>query len=81
LEPKKEINMAFAGPYISFIISSLSFSLWLILKKSHIYPHEGSPLGSVLLFSGLINLGLGLFNLLPVFPSDGGRTLRSLLSK
>jgi Zn-dependent protease len=80
-DPKKEINMAFAGPYISFIISSISFSLWLILIRSHLFPLEGSPLGSVLLYSGLINLGLVLFNLLPVFPSDGGRILRALLSK
>ena len=80
-DPKKEINMAFAGPCISFIISSLSFSLWLILIRSHIFPLESSPLGGVLLYGGLINLGIGLFNLLPVFPSDGGRILRALLSK
>jgi len=80
-DPKKEINMAFAGPCISFIISSLSFSLWLILIRSHIFSLESSPLGGVLLYGGLINLGMGLFNLLPVFPSDGGRILRALLSK
>ncbi|HEX9319486.1 MAG TPA: site-2 protease family protein [Nitrososphaeraceae archaeon] len=80
-DPKKEINMAFAGPCISFISSSLSFSLWLILIRSHIFSLESSPLGGVLLYGGLINLGIGLFNLLPLFPSDGGRILRALLSK
>jgi Zn-dependent protease len=80
-DPRKEINMASAGPCISFIISSLSFSLWFILVRSHILSLEGSPLGGLLLYGGLINLGIGLFNLLPVFPSDGGRILRALLSK
>jgi integrase len=36
LSDKKEISMAFAGPCISSIISSFSFSLWLIIFESHI---------------------------------------------
>jgi stage IV sporulation protein FB len=30
---------------------------------------------------GLLNLGLGAFNLLPVWPLDGGRILRDVLSR
>lgn len=79
-DPKREIHMAFAGPLVSFIVSSLSFSLWLILFQSHIFAIEGSPVGGIFLYTALINLGLGLFNLLPIFPSDGGRILRSIMT-
>jgi Zn-dependent protease len=79
-DPKKEIRMAFAGPWISFIISSFSFSLWLIVFESHIISPAGSPIAGILFYAGLINLAIGLFNLLPIFPTDGGRILRAFLS-
>ena len=79
-DPKKEISVAFAGPYISFIISSFSFSLWLILFQSHIFGAAESPTGGILFYTGFVNLAIGLFNLVPIFPSDGGRILRAFLS-
>ena len=79
-DPKKEINMAIAGPSVSFIISSLSFALWLIAFQSQILSLQDSPVSGILYYGGLINLAIGLFNLLPVFPSDGGRILRAFLS-
>ena len=79
-DPKKEIRMAFAGPYISFIISGFAFSLWLILFQSHVFGSAVSPTGGLLLYAGFVNLVVGLFNLIPIFPSDGGRILRAFLS-
>ena len=79
-DPKKEIRMAFAGPYISLIISGFAFSLWLILFQSHVFGSADSPTGGLLLYAGFVNLAVGLFNLIPIFPSDGGRILRALLS-
>jgi Zn-dependent protease len=80
IDPKKEMHMAFAGPLISFIISGLSFLIWFELHQSNMLIIQGFPISSIVFYSAMINLVIGLFNLLPVFPSDGGRILRSFLS-
>ncbi|NLO21354.1 MAG: hypothetical protein GX119_05070 [Syntrophomonadaceae bacterium] len=67
LEPRKEIYIALAGPVLSFIMAGVFF---------YLIPFQG-PLFSLFVN---INLFLGLFNLLPVLPLDGGRILRALLS-
>jgi len=79
-DPKKEIRMAFGGPSISFIISGISLLLWFTFFQSRVFISQNSPIDWILFYSGVINLVIGLFNLLPIFPSDGGRILRSFLS-
>ncbi len=66
-EPKKEFSMALAGPLTSFVIALISFAL-LSLNKQFFF------------LLGYLNMVLGLFNLFPAFPMDGGRILRSLLA-
>jgi len=78
--PKKEIHMAFAGPLISFIISGISLLLWFIFFQSRMFITQNFLIDWIFFYSGMINLVIGLFNLLPVFPCDGGRILRSFLS-
>jgi Zn-dependent protease len=74
-EPLKEFTMALAGPFASVMLSVafLLFSFGL---------HGVSrPLSAAAFYLCMINLALAAFNLLPGFPMDGGRVLRSLIWK
>jgi Zn-dependent protease len=69
-----ELLIALAGPAVNFaIVIGLTGVLALTTFLGLPTP------GFVVTVLGL-NAGLGLFNLLPVFPMDGGRVLRALLS-
>ena len=68
----QEFLTAAAGPLVSF---ALGVALYVV---SSFLP-AGNMLGDVLWCGGHINIGLGLFNLLPGFPMDGGRIFRSVL--
>jgi Zn-dependent protease/CBS domain-containing protein len=73
--PGVEFQMAAVGPLTSLLIGGLSLLLFLALKGS-------SPqVEAVCWYLGIANLLLGLFNLIPGFPLDGGRVLRSILWK
>ncbi|MDD2251478.1 MAG: site-2 protease family protein [Dehalococcoidales bacterium] len=72
-EPKVEFLVAIAGPLSSIIIGIIFGALWLTL------PIGAEAVIAVSFWLAWINLMLGVFNLLPGFPMDGGRVLRSLI--
>src|ERR671921_546728 len=85
---KKEFKMAIAGPLISLVLSAFFVLFWWITNV--IITQSSSPaddfsttvlsmVNAILYYSSLLNLVLGIFNLIPAFPMDGGRILRSLL--
>jgi len=73
--PRAEFMMAVAGP-ISSILIGLAFYGLLILGKLGGW---GTPVNGVLGYLAAINGILAAFNLVPAFPLDGGRVLRSAL--
>ncbi|MEN6623478.1 MAG: site-2 protease family protein [Smithella sp.] len=76
-DSKTEFLMAAAGPLASILIGIFMFLLYYWGQKS------GWPIEATGVFSYLawINMLLAVFNLMPAFPLDGGRVLRSILWK
>lgn len=71
--PRIELLVAIAGPLASLVLAGIFYLLHAALGDSQSY------LKAVLGYLASINLLLALFNLIPGFPLDGGRVLRSLL--
>lgn len=73
--PKVEFIMAIAGPLSSFLLAGIFYSIYMVGERSG-WP---VPVNGVIGYLGVINAVLGAFNLVPAFPLDGGRVLRSIL--
>ena len=80
-EPARELLITLAGPAVNFAIAA---ALWLLAGMP-----AGWPLGdfefpaNAIGFAQILvhwNLLMGFFNLVPVFPMDGGRIFRALLA-
>jgi Zn-dependent protease len=82
-DPKQEFMITVAGPLVNLVIAILAFGLIAISGISLLMTdlfQDITSWNAVLSFLVVSNLGLFLFNLIPAFPMDGGRILRSLLS-
>ncbi len=79
-EPARELIITLAGPVVNFIIAGVIYlfiglpPMWNFYQPFALEPRQ------VLIMLMLWNLAMGLFNLLPIFPMDGGRILRALLA-
>jgi Zn-dependent protease/CBS domain-containing protein len=74
---KVEFLMSIVGPLSSFAIGFAFYGLF-VLGTQGIWP---PPVNAVLEYLAVINVLLACFNLIPAFPLDGGRILRSILWK
>jgi Zn-dependent protease len=77
--PSRELLITIAGPLVNFAIALV---LWFVVAFPDGWADDPTiasfaDLGRVLLYW---NIAIGLFNLIPAFPMDGGRILRALLS-
>jgi Zn-dependent protease/CBS domain-containing protein len=85
--PKAELLMAIVGPITSIVIGGLATLVGLALAgpatqlsdDPELVARAMGPGATILLWLGPINLMLGVFNLVPGFPLDGGRVLRAAL--
>ncbi len=66
-DPAEELAIALAGPAVNFVLAAILGQAWSLTGMTLIGTFA------------LLNLGMGLFNLIPAFPMDGGRVLRAVL--
>ncbi len=73
-DPGTEFRIAIVGPFSSFVLAAGFAALAWALPGS-VHPLVGAMVG----YLAWINVALGVFNLLPGLPLDGGRVLRALV--
>ena len=73
-EPQRpiiEFVVALVGPLISIVLAVILGAAWFLLGRGD------SPVEVILVLLAWTNLSLGVFNLVPGYPLDGGRLLRA----
>ncbi len=85
-QAKDEFIISAVGPATSFVLFGIFLLLLIAVGGEILAPtpmarvaESVSPLEAVLGYLWFINLLLAFFNMLPAFPLDGGRVLRSII--
>jgi Zn-dependent protease/predicted transcriptional regulator len=77
-DAKTEFLVGVVGPFSSAVIGLFSLALaWALGWRMGAAPE--TPLHAMFVWLGYINLSLAAFNMIPGYPLDGGRILRSIL--
>src|SRR5208337_4555022 len=73
-----EMVMAFVGPAISVVLGIVFAAIYFLIPA---FQNSGSYIGTMVALLAYMNIALGLFNIIPAFPMDGGRVLRGFLAE
>jgi Zn-dependent protease/CBS domain-containing protein len=79
---RRDIRIAIAGPLVNLFVAGVS--AFILVAAIPNFALAARPLlssGNLLRSIVWANLYLGLFNLLPAYPMDGGRVLRAVFSR
>jgi Zn-dependent protease/CBS domain-containing protein len=74
--PGQEFRVAIVGPLVSFVLAGAFGAAAL---AAHLADYGGEPPSAVVLYLAIVNAAVGVFNMLPGYPLDGGRVLRAAL--
>ena len=69
--PITEFMIALVGPLVSILLAAISGVVWFLLGRGN------SSVEVIVILLAWTNLSLGVFNLIPGYPLDGGRLLRA----
>ncbi|MBI2912486.1 MAG: site-2 protease family protein [Chloroflexi bacterium] len=73
---RQEFRVAIVGPLTSFLLAGVFGALLVVAWAAD---RLDSPPGAIAEYLAFINLAVGVFNMLPGYPLDGGRVLRASL--
>jgi Zn-dependent protease len=82
--PSRELLIIIAGPLVSFALAGLGYGGMSWLQEHHedwLYDERGhhSLLWQFIDTTGWLNLVMGVFNSLPIYPLDGGKVVYNLI--
>ncbi len=79
-DPAKEVGITIAGPVSNFLIAGILMLFGKSIDSSLQFSEFSLQSGSIVVDLFWANMMLGLFNIIPAYPMDGGRILRGILA-